>query len=412
MADSLNAKDLRVRMYRVGFGDCFLVSLPTGGDGESHRHVLVDCGVHPQGNLGTMEQVLHDIGVVTGRKLALVVATHEHADHISGFGSRAEDFARFDVGEVWMPWAMNDRDPQAVASRKRRLAMVDDLAKHFAAVGASAKAKAVIENLRGNDKALAVLRGGFAGDPKVRYFEAGMEPEAPKGLAGLSVQVLGPPRSEEFLRKMDPPPSQKYLHAGPGGRKVADNEVRPFQKQWQMKPPVGRKAFAFSREDEQSLRASVLEELDLEALAFALDSAVNNTSLVLLLAFRTKLLLFPGDAQYGNWKAWLDDKSAAQILPRLSFLKVSHHGSFNATPRQALEAMTTGGFAAMASTQSKPWKSIPQPALMKRLQEKTGRRSVRSDSLPLADAPPGPRLAALPPGFRRGPLWIDYVLRV
>jgi beta-lactamase superfamily II metal-dependent hydrolase len=179
-----------------------------------------------------------------------------------------------------------------------------------------------------------------------------------------------------------------------------------------VKPPAGRKAFGFSREDEQSLRASVLEALDLEALAFALDSAVNNTSLVLLFSFRTKLLLFPGDAQYGNWQAWLDDKGAAQILPRISFLKVSHHGSFNATPRQALEAMTTGGFAAMASTQSKPWKSIPQPALMKRLEEKTGRRSVRSDSLPLANAPPGPGLAALPPGFRRGPFWVDYVLRI
>jgi hypothetical protein len=74
--------------------------------------------------------------------------------------------------------------------------------------------------------------------------------------------------------------------------------------------------------------------------------------------------------------------------------------------------MTTGGFAAMASTQSKPWKSIPQPALMKRLDEKTGRRSVRSDSLALAEAPAGPRLATLPRGFRRGPLWIDWVLRV
>jgi beta-lactamase superfamily II metal-dependent hydrolase len=399
-------------MYRVGFGDCFLLSLPTDGGGETHRHVLVDCGVHPQGNLGTMEQVLDDIAAVTGRKLALVVATHEHADHISGFGSRAEDFAKFEVGEVWMPWAMNDRDPQALSSRKRRLAMVDDLAKHFAAAGASARATAVIENLRGNDKALAVLRGGFSGDPRVRYLEAGMEPEAPRDLAGLSVRVLGPPRSEEFLKKMDPPPSQKYLHAKPGGRKVADNEVRPFQKQWVMKPPAGRKALGFSREEERSLRASVLEALDLEALAFAIDSAVNNTSLVLLLAFRTKLLLFPGDAQYGSWKAWLDDKDSTRVLSQISFLKVSHHGSFNATPRQALEAMTTGGFAAMASTQSKPWKSIPQPALMKRLDEKTGRRSVRSDSLALAEAPAGPRLATLPRGFRRGPLWIDWVLRV
>src|SRR5260370_2074368 len=64
------------------------------------------------------------------------------------------------------------------------------------------------------------------------------------------------------------------------------------------------------------------------------------------------------------------------------------------------------------STQNTPWKSIPQPALMKRLQEKTGRRAVRSDSLPVADGPPGARLPALPPGFRTGPLSIDYLLRV
>lgn len=211
---------------------------------------------------------------------------------------------------------------------------------------------------------------------------------------------------------MDPPPAQKYLHVGPGGRKVATNQVHPFEKQWRLKPAAGRKAFRFSREDEKSLRETVLQSLDLEAMAFALDSAVNNTSLVLLFAFRTKRLLFPGDAQYGNWKSWLDDPGSAEILPDVSFLKVSHHGSFNATPRQALEAMTTGAFASMASTQNTPWSTIPQPALMKRLDEKTKRRSVRSDSLPVAGAPKGPRLATLPAGFRRGPLWIDYVLHV
>ena len=65
----------------------------------------------------------------------------------------------------------------------------------------------------------------------------------------------------------------------------------------------------------------------------------------------------------------------------------------------------------MVSTQSKPWKSIPRGPLMKRLEEKTGSRSVRSDSLPVADAPRG-RGSRPPAGFRRGPLWIDYVYRL
>ncbi len=410
--DSLPAGALRVRMYRVGFGDCFLLSVPGGGPGEAPRHILVDCGVHSQGDIGTMPQVVADLRTVTGGKLALVVATHEHADHISGFGTFADDFARFEVGEVWMPWAMNDRDPQAAASRTRRLAVVDDLTKHFAAVGASPAARSVLDNLRGNDKALAVLRGGFAGAPKVRYFEAGMEPELPPALAGLSVRVLGPPRDEAFLKQMDPPASQRFLRAGPGGKAVAGNEVRPFEKEWRLEPGAGREAFRFAAAEERAFKKAVRESLDLEVLAFALDSAVNNTSLVLLFALRTKLLLFPGDAQYGNWKAWLDQKGSGELLPQVSFLKVSHHGSFNATPRQALDAMTPGAFVAMASTQSAPWKSIPQPALMQRLAEETRGRSVRSDSLPVAQAPSGPSLSTPPSGFRPGPVWIDYVLRL
>src|ERR1700692_4311798 len=34
---------LRVRMYRVGFGDFFLVSVPVKA---GFKHILIDCGVH------------------------------------------------------------------------------------------------------------------------------------------------------------------------------------------------------------------------------------------------------------------------------------------------------------------------------------------------------------------------------
>ena len=44
MANTLDANTIRIRMYRVGFGDCFLVSLPLMGN-DGFRHILVhDCG--------------------------------------------------------------------------------------------------------------------------------------------------------------------------------------------------------------------------------------------------------------------------------------------------------------------------------------------------------------------------------
>ena len=80
MPDKLDSNTIRIRMYRVGFGDCFLVSLPLTGD-AGFRHILVDCGVHGKGNIGTMDEVVDNIGTVTDKKLAVVIATHAH--HIS-----------------------------------------------------------------------------------------------------------------------------------------------------------------------------------------------------------------------------------------------------------------------------------------------------------------------------------------
>jgi hypothetical protein len=80
--------------------------------------------------------------------------------------------------------------------------------------------------------------------------------------------------------------------------------------------------------------------------------------------------------------------------------------------------MTDGEFAAMVSTQSKPWDSIPRDPLMARLNEKTRKHIVRSDWLsvegapgPIAHAePPSPSM--LPKGFRKGDLWFDYVIKL
>ena len=403
---------LRVRMYRVGFGDCFLLSLPvTGG----HRHVLIDCGVHPSGDLKTFDRVFADIAEATSRRLALVVASHEHADHISGFERFQQQLRNFDVESVWMSWAMDPADPKAASLRKARLALAGVLGLHFKARRASEAARNALLNLQGNEPAMTALRSGFHGaTTDVRYLQAGDKPAAPPSLPNLRATVLGPPRDDEFLKKMNPPRSQRYLRVARGAR-VPVNGVAPFEAKYRRDARAGRKLYRFpatsSRGDlsEKDLRELASESLD--GLAFTLDSIANNTSLVLLFEYRGRRLLFPGDAQWGSWKFWLDQEGSSSLLEQVDFLKVSHHGSFNATPRSALEGFRRGAFAALVSTQSVPFPTIPQPALMKRLGARTRRRVVRSDSLSIAslpDAPKGPRLRKLPPGFSKGELWIDW----
>src|SRR5207248_2666973 len=107
----------RIRMYRHGLGDCILLTLPRprGGPG----HVLIDCGV-----LGTgprrMAAVAEDLHRTTGGRLDVVVATHAHWDHVSGFVQARGLFDQMDIGEVWLPWTEDPNDPAAAAVRARR----------------------------------------------------------------------------------------------------------------------------------------------------------------------------------------------------------------------------------------------------------------------------------------------------
>jgi glyoxylase-like metal-dependent hydrolase (beta-lactamase superfamily II) len=395
---------IRVRMYRVGFGDCFLLSLP--GD----RHVLVDCGVHSRGNIGTLDDVVADIARVTRRRLAAIVVSHAHEDHIAGFLRAEAEFRSFTIGAIWLPWTENPDDALARALGRRHAALYETLVAYLAARPGAREAEAVLANAaaaRGrNARALDNLRAGFGTGARVRYLERGDRLDDAEGIAGLSVRFLGPPRDEAFLRKLNPPKAERYLRLGVDGTPSWVDVLEPFGPAASSGGDHGGPVL--SEGQRRALREAV--ELSPDALAFALDQALNNTSLVCLFSYRGRSLLFPGDAQYGSWKGWLDDDNVAELLRGVSFYKVAHHGSENATPKTALERMTPGGFAAMLSTQGHPWPSIPYDKLMAALERQTNRQVIRSDSLPLPGAPAGPEVARLPRGFTRGRFWIDYRL--
>jgi glyoxylase-like metal-dependent hydrolase (beta-lactamase superfamily II) len=112
----------KVRMYRQGLGDCFLISLPRTDGGNRPFYVMIDCGVV----LGTsdprtiMTQVMDNIVAVTGGEIDLLIATHEHWDHLSGFVQAKESFDKLTVRQVWLAWAENPDDQLTQKLKKEK----------------------------------------------------------------------------------------------------------------------------------------------------------------------------------------------------------------------------------------------------------------------------------------------------
>ena len=99
------AATVEVRMYNVGFGDAFRIIVRRG---DQTWRMLVDCGVHSHGDrrpIGeSVARIIEELETECDGKpsLDVVVATHHHADHISGFAENA--WKKVEVGEVWVPF--------------------------------------------------------------------------------------------------------------------------------------------------------------------------------------------------------------------------------------------------------------------------------------------------------------------
>jgi beta-lactamase superfamily II metal-dependent hydrolase len=440
---------LRVRMYRVGFGDFFLVSVPSA---NGPRHILIDCGVH-LGDLKAISDGVADMAKETGGELSLIIVTHRHADHISGFAKCASQFRDFSVDTVWMSWWDDPSDSQAVAFQANLTALAAGmqarLALRAAADPRAAQALDMVRNitgegfsaaggggsaLAGNAAALAMLRGAgdptysFKTKPRTRYYKAGDAPELPQDLvnAGLVAQVLGPPTDPNLVAQMSNSVEQYLRLTEEGSQRRA---LRPFDDRWNA-PGSRYPKSAFSPDTPEALRNLLVEVQPdtLLAAAAKADNTINNQSLVVHFTFGGRSLLFVGDAQWGNWERFLWGKQVTApqttkllpdslaILDGLDFYKVGHHGSTNATPIAAVDALG-GNCVAMCSTEPGQYGSlqnnseVPRGVLLDALRKKTKNRLVRSDQVPAGTQKSvlAPLSGALPANFSTpGKLYIDY----
>jgi len=344
-----------VRMYQVGFGDCFLLSFhyrQALEDGRAERHLLVDFGsTHgpPKTRVSVVERAAALIAEHTSGSLDVIVVTHRHRDHLSGFGDpqAAAVIADLQPRLVVRPWtdepelergATAPTTGDSPARFARDLAAGQALSERVAALTQGARASSARGELGRlaldqlpNHKAIEFLDEA-ARESRGLYLSAGMASGIEELVPGIRVRVLGPPTLEqrpEVARQRANDPDEFWLaHRNA----LADLSPESLEMGVQSLPPAtpGPVAWIVGRLARQQVGS-------LARVVRTVDDALNNTSLILLIDVGDKRLLLPGDAQIENWEWALkqapDSQENRALLADVDLYKVGHHGSRNATPK-------------------------------------------------------------------------------
>ena len=387
---------LLVRVYNVGLGDCIYLRVP---DKARDVHILIDCG----NKFNTLELLgrriaelkpdLPDVG--NGQKrLDLLVVSHPHEDHHKGF--EEVFFEGIQIDRIWLSPAFDRLNPQAQGFHSLKEAAQRALTSLSAFAAGDMQAE--VEELLSLSKKEAVdlLCKGLNKGIEPLYVTADTPPEQLKIFEDPDVQikVLGP------MGEID-----RYYLGGQGLVSAPDdNSLQGMAEGYRaLFPPQQDERLQVPKNISLQDFSNLRNRIHANALAAAelAGHTENNLSVVLLLEWRGRRLLFPGDAEWSgkhdiqikpgksnsSWNVMWQERKADLEKP-LDFLKIGHHGSENATPwaptgpdgkipviNQILDALLPVPAAgkrpqgkAIASTErTKRWVSIPDPALMQEL---------------------------------------------
>lgn len=433
-----------IRMYRMGeLGDCFLLTLRHK---TMIRHLLIDCGSFRNGNESKARMVeiaedIRDYVAKAGKRLHVVVGTHQHNDHVSGFVHAKEIFEQMKVEQVWLSWLDNPRSKVASQIQQDHLGLrkaldhgVNELRKLSKEKLTNGANPLSLKKIDEHVELVGQLLGFFAapalpsegvrilkkiGENAVDYLNPGdlrTIPGIPK--SEIKVHILGPPRDQELLYRKDPRKGESYDHKLRAMHSMAkhfvkavenredhsDKEEQDFPFNRTFKRYIDKKETFSDRltKTQASYQAEENEWRNIDSdwleqasrLALYMDTFTNNSSLVFAIELvkSEKVLLFAADAQTGNWLSWekvkFEEEGATLhgLLERTSFYKVGHHGSHNSTLKNAMEKINSDDLVVMIPVDKNDpnikkkdgWK-MPASKLYQRLKEKSQFRVLRMD---------------------------------
>jgi hypothetical protein len=229
--DPIKLESITVRMYRPGLGDCFLLTFRgTQGTTPVKRFMLIDCGVltGTASESERLRKIVESIQKETSGVLHTMVVTHEHADHLSGFGYHKEIFAdrsKFQIGEVWLGWTEDKDDPEVreiySAVRAVPIQVLEKALEELKKTGhhsfeAIKKVTQFLQN-NGMDEAKEIAK---AHDIEPLFLRPSADADGPSRVitwddfGGVRFHVLGPPEDPELLKRSDPPKTKTRLDQG------------------------------------------------------------------------------------------------------------------------------------------------------------------------------------------------------
>lgn len=343
------ADKLLIRLFDVGLGDCIYCRIPKAHTTGRDFHILIDCGT--LSSTSALSEAIKNLKpllpLIAGKRhVDLLVVTHEHKDHMTGFGMKLWDGLSF--GAIWMSAAMDLDHPEAKRAKKL----------HSFAAGAMQQAMRLnlalgpqltdlAAALALNENAMATLRETLPKASKIKatyVHSKSSKKDLALPLKGAAVSVLGPEKDIDFyyLGKEGDPSLRGALGFIDSG---LPDPATAVPERSAVPAPANIDAASF-----RQLRSRMLST----ALAFAdLDGKVcNNTSVVLLIEWQGKRLLFVGDAEWDG--AYKEGKKAncswnvmwnlrkTQLKGPVAFYKIGHHGSVNATPWGQTPAASAG----------------------------------------------------------------------
>jgi hypothetical protein len=401
-------------MYNVGFGDCFLLTFRyAGGD----RHALIDFGSNARGDGFVLADLANQIAADCGGKLSAVVLSHRHRDHIKGFdpavgGGVIKGLAPELVLRPWTEDPAVNKLPSNQPGVTERKALVQALAagQDAAELVTSVEARPGVGSVlraRLNTFAVAQLKNSDAvhlldelsEDGRGQYLSAGMPVDVEPVLPGVRITVLGPPLPDAWPAvKGERADDPEYWFRVAETLPAALNTEHPGES-----AIPGPEAWLADQLRAEGLQSAL-------RIVLGLDSALNNTSLILLIEAAGRRLLFPGDAQIENWSYSFRPEAPPDVRAKLSALdvyKVGHHGSRNATPKLNLLPLwqapgVTTVPVAMMSTLLGPYDEnhpVPSDALVHALAQPP-LRMIRTDDLPPGSNFADLELSAVPGGNR------------
>jgi beta-lactamase superfamily II metal-dependent hydrolase len=397
-----------VRMYRAGTGDFFILKFKAGE--KVTFKMMIDCGCI-SGGKETFTPLIEDLQEYTGGKIDLLVVTHEHADHINGFEKGKEMFKDIEFKKVWFAWTEDDTDDLANDLRKNNSKMRLALNKATAQL-TQLKAEKYYEDLfknevRSLDKVKSqeyfiesiselnslnfnhglsatktptmedLLReyNVITDSTEVEFLSPGDLKKNIAGATGIRFFVLGPPKDEAALaiegkkgegyekRENKSTVDFSFVNALTDDINAGTNSI-PFDDEYIEKGGSEIKKL-YEAPDNKWRNISYDWLYNAGSLALRFERSINNTSLVLAMQFEDseRVLLFPGDAEYGNWESWHegiewtikeDSKNkkinAEYLLNNTVFYKVGHHMSQNGSAKEhGIEMMVHEDLTAMAT---------------------------------------------------------------